>query len=235
MMSARLHFMPRANGAHAYIVDLIGLSGSFAPCARGCAKKRCKRVEKVNEINRLHVCSVCTPIGVDRCRAHAPLLRGHLPIRGGEGSSRNHSHMEEGSMVKEVKPGTRVRLKVPTFAGWKGMGTVVRVYGDSVTLMKDGYPLTGWNGTADVCRDEVAVLRDQSPPGSEYVLTETVKRFYRVEGIVMTVKGLYIPDKRMSPVERALRERDQAEMFTPESLRQFEVCRRFPDRGPEPL
>src|SRR4051794_31645160 len=31
----------------------------------------------------------------------------------------NHTHMEGGSMAKKVQPGTRVRLKVPTFAGWK--------------------------------------------------------------------------------------------------------------------
>ncbi len=67
-------------------------------------------------------------------------------------------------MPRKIKVGTRVRLKVPTFFGWTGTGTIIEDRGDFGTLVKDGYPLDGGRGTALVSYDELSVLRDQRPP-----------------------------------------------------------------------
>src|SRR4051812_29217612 len=42
--------------------------------------------------------------------------------------------------------GTRVRATVSTSSGWKGMGTVVESCSRTVTLVKDGHPLNGYDG-----------------------------------------------------------------------------------------
>jgi hypothetical protein len=64
-----------------------------------------------------------------------------------------------------MKAGTRVRLKVRTIFGWKGCGTVVRGY-DPVRFLADGNSYdcdAPWRGMVDCTRDEVAVMRDQTP------------------------------------------------------------------------
>ena len=41
-------------------------------------------------------------------------------------------------MMKQLKAGDRITLKVRTISGWKGSGTVVSHSGDHVVFVKDG-------------------------------------------------------------------------------------------------
>ena len=130
-------------------------------------------------------------------------------------------------MAKALTVGTRVRMKVQTSSGWNGTGTVIRATWTGVTLVKDGYPLHSDDGTADACRYDVAVLRDQTPPGADHILNLVIKRLQAVEGMSLTRKGVVIHDDRTSPAEVAQRQDDQAYMFTDEALEQLDICRRY--------
>ena len=76
---------------------------------------------------------------------------------------------------RELEPGTRVKVLVQTFSGWKGEGFVVDHHGNGVTILKDGYGFDAedaktyfdkddtegklWNAEAELMRHEVRVLK----------------------------------------------------------------------------
>jgi hypothetical protein len=130
-------------------------------------------------------------------------------------------------MRKALTPGTRVRAKVRTMSGWKGTGTITCDCMDTVTLTKDGWPVGGDEGEVLLCRDEVAVLRDQTPPTPARILELVIKRLLAVEGMSLTAKGVSIPDEHATPDEVSRRRDDQASMFTDEAMEQFATCRRY--------
>jgi hypothetical protein len=124
-------------------------------------------------------------------------------------------------MPKAIAAGTRVRMKVRTFVGWKGTGTVTEVYGDSVRLVKDGYPLAdSWGGMVDAMRHEVSVLKDQSHPHAGSKL-ELVMR----EWPDLTYHGFFSPKDGETSVAQFSRKRcERAEMLSEEALKQFDLA-----------
>jgi hypothetical protein len=65
-------------------------------------------------------------------------------------------------MTETILPaGTRVRLKAParTMSGWRGTATIL-IGGIAI---KDGRAEERGGGTADCCRWQWAVMRDQTP------------------------------------------------------------------------
>jgi len=71
--------------------------------------------------------------------------------------------------MKPLKKGDRIRLKVRTIGGWKGIGTVMEdevVAGRGVRFIKDGAEPGSLDSIlgCDACRHEVVVLRSNAKP-----------------------------------------------------------------------
>ena len=64
--------------------------------------------------------------------------------------------------MKAIKAGTRVRMTTESLLGWKGTGTVMRVHGDNLTILKDGFTERP-GGDCVARRDQVRVMHDQTP------------------------------------------------------------------------
>ena len=63
--------------------------------------------------------------------------------------------------AKKLKKGDRIRLKVRTISGWKGTGTVIEdQITDTVLFRRDG---KREGDKCSACREEVALMRDQTP------------------------------------------------------------------------
>lgn len=82
-------------------------------------------------------------------------------------------------MKRKFTPGMRVRAKIRTMGGWKGIGTVIDSAGGVVEVRKDHLGLTE---TACFTDDELVILRDQTPMGEARMTIRSNMTLEELEG-----------------------------------------------------
>ena len=73
--------------------------------------------------------------------------------------------------TRELRPGTRVRLKTRTMNGWQGEATIVQVRGNTAVALRDDFIIhegaSDWvywyEGEVEAALHEWVVMRDQTP------------------------------------------------------------------------